>query len=191
MTFHTNLSRKGFILFLLAPLCILSACSKDSSTGSSGGGHYMKFKLNGTLVEYSGQAEGTYNKTGGSQYSSGISGLKEAFVATKNNMSLALATSTQTQTAITYTNYTTSGAGFAKALISSLSYFDEQGKFYTTWPEEFIPAIPPATEVNSKIKITEANDHHIKGIFSGVMYSEDYSIKLVVTDGEFYVERKS
>lgn len=191
MSLHTNLSGKGFILFLFLPLFMLCACKKDSSSTASGNGHYVKFKLNGTLVEHSGQAEGTYNKTGGAQFSSGISGLKEAFVATKNNMSLALATSAQTQTGITYTNYTTSDAGLAKALASSLSYFDEQGKFYTTWSEEFIPAIPPGTEVNSKIKITEANDHHIKGIFSGVMYSDDYSIKLVVTDGEFYVERKS
>ena len=57
-----------------------------------------------------------------------------------------------------------------------------------SWMEEFAPTLPAVLQMII-IKITEATSDYINGNFSGVLYNNDYSVKLNITDGEFYARR--
>lgn len=173
-------------IVVFSMLLFITGCKKDGDAGNGSSYYYMRFKINGTQVEYKAQIEGNFNKTSSSQFNSSVAGLKELFTSAKNNMSLLLATAEATQTGVTYTNYTTSAAGMQKAKLANLVYIDGSGKNYLSWMEEFATAIPTGTEVKALIKITDANNSVVKGVFSGVLYSEDFSEKLTITDGEFY-----
>lgn len=179
-----------FLHFLLPGMLIMAySCKKDNGSADSGSGYYMRFKINGVLVEHKAQVEGTFDKATALQHNTSLAGLKEALVATKNNMTLLLATENETQTGLTYTSYTTGTSGMQKAKLVNLVYIDENEKNYLSWMEEFAPALPAGTETIATIKITEATADHIKGVFSGVLYNEGYTIKLNITDGEFYARR--
>jgi hypothetical protein len=178
-----------FTLLLAGIITIVYSCKKDNGSTGDGSGYYMRFKINGTLVEYKAQVEGTFNKVTSLQHNTSLAGLKEALVANKNNMTLLLATDDDTQTGLSYTSYTTSAAGMQKARLAGLGYFDESGTNYLSWMEEFASALPPGTETKAVIKVTEAASGYIRGNFSGVMYNADYSKKLDVTEGEFYARR--
>lgn len=165
------------------------SCKKDNDKPGGGSDYYMRFKVNGTLIEYKGQIEGTFDKVSSLQHNTSLAGLKEALVASKNNMTLLLATENTTQTGISYTSYSTTATGMQKAKLVNLVYKDENGNDYLSWMEEFAPALPAGTETNAVIKITEATSGGFKGNFSGVLYNSDYSVKLKITDGEFYARR--
>lgn len=171
-------------------LMMIAACKKgsDPMTGS-GSGYFLKFKSNGTLVEYKDYAEGNFNKLASGKYVTSISGLKKAFVATTDNMSIAMSTAAQTQVNTTYTNFTVSSAGMEKAVVLGLGYYNDKGEFFMTWEETFAPALPPGTKTEAKCVITEQTDEYLKGKFSGIMYNEDFSTKLDITEGEFFVKR--
>ncbi len=178
-------------LYVLLPGIMLMAysCKKDNGAGDPGSGYYIRFKINGTQVANKGQVEGTFDKATALQHNTSLAGLKEALVATKNNMTLLLATENETQTGLSYTSYTTGTSGMQKAKLVNLVYIDENGKNYLSWMEEFAPALPPGTETKAIIKITEATADYIKGDFSGVLYDEGYTTKFNITDGEFYARR--
>ncbi|MCC6286899.1 MAG: hypothetical protein IT249_03355 [Chitinophagaceae bacterium] len=179
------------ILFLIiagALLC-LNACKKEEEAPGSGSDYYMKFKINGTLVEHKGQAEGNFNKTTASSYAASFAGLKETLVAGKNNMSIILGTNGENKTGITYTDYTITASGFEKAKVLNIVYIDESGNTYMSWPEEFAPAIPAGTKIDAKLKITEAASTYLKGNFSGSLYNNDYTKELSISEGEFYLRR--
>ena len=178
-----------FILLLAGIMTIAYSCKKDNGSTGDGSGYYMRFKINGTLVEYKGQVEGTFNKVTSLQHNTSLAGLKEALVANKNNLTLLLATEDDTQTGLSYTSYTTSASGMQKAKLANIVYKDESGTDYLSWMEEFATGLPSGTETNAVIKVTEAASGYIKGNFSGVMYNADYSKKLNVTEGEFYARR--
>lgn len=165
------------------------SCKKNNDDLGSGEGYYIRFKINGTQTEYKAQVEGTFDKVTALQHNTSLAGLKEALVATKNNMTLLLATENETQPGVTYTSYATGRSGLQKAKLVNLVYIDETGKSYLSWMEEFAPALPSGTETNATIKITEATANYIKGNFSGVLYNKDYTAKLNITDGEFYARR--
>ena len=184
------LPRFSVFIFLLAGMMVIAySCKKDNGSTGDDSGYYMRFKINGTQVEYKGQVEGTFNKVTALQHNTSVAGLKEALVAGKNNMTLLLATDDDTQTGLSYTSYTTSASGMQKAKLANIVYKDEGGSDYLSWMEEFSPTLPSGTETNAVIKITEAASGYIKGNFSGVMYNADYSKKLNITDGEFYARR--
>lgn len=165
------------------------SCKKSERNSNENSAYYMRFKINGTQVEYKEQIEGNFNKATSSQYNSSVAGIKELFTPAKNNMSLLLATAVETQTGITYTNYTTTASGMQKAKLANLVYIDENGKNYLSWMEEFTPSLPAGTEIKALITITSTTSNTISGTFSGVLYSEDYTIKLNITEGAFSARR--
>lgn len=179
------------LLFLLLVGCItfVSSCKKDQENTDPGTGYYMRFKVNGTLVEYKAQVEGVFDQATSLQHNTSLAGLKESFVSTKNNMTVLLATEDETQTGKDYSSFTPTASGMEKAKLASLVYFDENGKEFFSWMEELAPALPPGTETKAVIRITEATDKYFKGSFSGVLYTEDYADKITVTDGDFYARR--
>ena len=178
-----------FFLLLTGIMLIAYSCKKDNDSTGDGSGYYMRFKINGTQVEYKGQVESNFNKVLSLQHNSSVAGLKEALVAGKNNMTLLLATDDDTQTGLSYTSYTTGASGMQKARLAWLGYFDESGTSYLSSMEELAAGLPSGTETNAVIKVTEAASGYIKGTFSGVVYNADYSKKLNVTEGEFYARR--
>lgn len=183
-------SQRFFWYIIVSGILMMSySCKKDNNSSNDTTGYYMKFKVNGTPIEYKGQIEGTFDKESSMQHNTSLAGLKEALVSSKNNMTLLLATESATQTGISYTSYTTTASGMQKAKLANLVYKDENGNDYLSWMEEFAPALPVGTETNAIIKITEATATYIKGNFSGVLYNDDYSVKLNITDGEFYARR--
>ena len=183
------LSRLFMCVLLPGIMLITYSCKKDNDSENPGSGYYMRFKINGTQVEHKGQVEGTFDKVTALQHNSSVAGLKDAFAATKNNMTLLLATENETQTGLAYTSYTAGGPGTQKAKLLNLVYIDENAKNYLSWMEEFAPALPPGTETKATMKVTEATADYIKGNFSGVLYNEGYTEKLNITEGEFYARR--
>lgn len=184
------LFHRSFKTICLLFLVLFCACSKKEDQGGNGS-YYMRFKINGTQFEFKEQVEGHFSKKTSLQYNSSLAGVKEEFIITKNNMSLLLTTDGETQTGITYTNHTTTTAGFQKAKLANLVYLDENGKSHQSWMEEFASALPVGTEINAQIKITEVTGNSIKGFFSGVLYNEGLTTKMTITDGEFLAKRKN
>lgn len=185
--------RSSFFLFLLFAGCttVVFSCKKDSKKKDTDDtAYYMRFKIDGAPVEYKGQVEGIFDKATSLQYNTSLAGLKEALNSAKNNMTVLLATEGETQTGKDYLSYTPAASGsMEKAKLASLVYFDENGKKFFSWMEELASALPPGIETKVVIRITEATDEYFKGSFSGVLYTEDYSTKLNVTDGDFYARR--
>lgn len=176
-----------FYLFISGMLLILSSCKKGEQHREEGGdGYYMKFKIDNTQFEYKGTVEGTYNSASSRQYSTSVAGIKEAFVANKNNMTILLATDDETQKGISYTSFTSVISGEQKAKLASLVFIDENGKNYFSWMEEVASTLPGNLESKTIIKITDVGSGYMKGVFSGVLYSEDYTTSLNVKDGEFF-----
>lgn len=176
-------------IFLLITGSATLFCKKQNDSKKQEDGYFMRFKINGTPIEYKAQIEGTFDKATSLQRNTSLAGLKEAFVATKNNMTLLLATENNTQTNVDYTSYATTSSGMVKAKLVNLVYLDENGKKFLSWMEEFAPTLPPGTETKAVIRITEATAEYFKGSFGGVIYSEDFSTKLNITDGVFFARR--
>ncbi|MFT3705423.1 MAG: hypothetical protein QM802_23845 [Agriterribacter sp.] len=180
----------GLWLCALISFCVIGSCKKtDDNNGGNGSGYYMKFKLNGTAYEYSGQASGNFNITSGGSQVASMAGLKVALNVGSNTMTLALGTDGDNKTGVTYTNYATTTAGTEKAKALSIVFMDDAGKPYLSWPDEFAAALPDGTKTEARLKVTEATSAVLKGTFSGVLYNDDYTKEFTVTDGEFNLRR--
>lgn len=178
-------------IFLSVVIPVTFSCKKQNDSKKQEEGYFMRFKINGTQVEYKAQIEGVFDKETSLQHNTSLAGLKVAFNATTNNMTLLLATENSVQTNIDYTGYTPASSGMLKAKLANLVYLDENGKKFLSWMEELTPTLPSGTETKAEIKITEVTDAYFKGSFSGVLYSEDFSAKLNITDGLFFARRSN
>jgi hypothetical protein len=149
----------------------------------------MRFKANGVQKEYKANAMGRFNKPlgGATEYVSTLGGTKEQFEATKSNMTIALTTVGANNLNLMYTNYSTTAAGTKRPKLLQFGYFDENGKFYMSYADDMTFALPAGSPINSRLIVTEASSSFIKGTFTCILYSQDFS-KLEVTDGEFYLE---
>jgi hypothetical protein len=182
--------KPGLWLFALVSFCIVNSCKKtDDNNNGNGSDYYMKFKLNGTAYEYTGQASGNFNITSGGSQIASLAGLKVALNVGSNTMTVALGTAGDNKTGVTYTNYATTAAGTEKAKALSIVFIDEAGAPYLSWPDEFVAALPGGTKTEARLKVTEATSAALKGTFSGVLYNDDYSKEFIVTDGEFNLRR--
>lgn len=182
--------RKVFpvVQLILLVLISISSCTKNSG---GGGGNppqnfYLRFKNNGVQNEYKAHAEGNFNRVSGANYNSIVGATKVQFEATKNNMTIGLTTIGKASPNTTYTNYTTATATKAKLL--QLAFYDEAGKFFMSWGEEFLSIMPAGSTADARVVITEATSEYIKGNFSGTLFSQGYTSKITITDGEFYLK---
>ena len=176
-------------LLSIIAVTLLLACSKSKpSGGSNANDYYIRFKAGGTQFEYRASAEAIFNKQSGSDYITTLGGTKDPFIATKSNMTVALTSFGVNQTNVTYTNYATTTAGFKKAKVLQLGFYDANGKFFMSWSDDFLLLIPAGTPTNSRLVLTEATATTLKGNFSGTMTTQDYLTKLDITEGEFYLK---
>lgn len=175
---------------LFVALFMAGACKKTNNDNpGNSSGFYMKFKLNGSAYEYTGQASGNFNITSGGSQVASLAGLKVALNIGSNTMTVALGTADDNKTGVTYTNYATTAAGTEKAKALSIVFIDDAGVPYISWPDEFASALPSGTKTEARLKVTEATAAALKGTFSGVLYNDDYSKAFTVTDGEFNLRR--
>lgn len=185
---------KKFLTLLVAIASItLSGCSKSKSGGGGGPAidYYVRFKANGTQIEYKASAETIYNKqNGATERITTLGGTKEPFVATKNNLAIALTTVGDNSVNITFTNYATSAASFKKAKLLQFAFLDGNGKSFQSWSDDFISVLPAGTPTNGRLIFTEATSVYLKGNFSATLLSQDYLTRIDITDGEFYVKQR-
>ncbi|MBC7826879.1 MAG: hypothetical protein H7122_03965 [Chitinophagaceae bacterium] len=183
----TYLSLPLFLMILIS----MSACTKSAGgNGNASKDFYLRFKADGVQNEYRAHVEGNFNKPSGpTEYITILGGTKVQFEAKKSNMTLGLTTVGTTMLHTTYTNYSASAPGLKKAKLALISFLDENGKPYASWGEEFSLVLPPGSPIDVRLVITEASSTHIRGNFSGTLYSADFSAKIKITDGEFYLEQ--
>jgi hypothetical protein len=175
---------------LLLILISISSCKKNSD---SGGGNpltdfYLRFKNNGVQNEYKAHAEGNFNRASGANYNSIVGATKVQFEATKSNMVVAVTTVGKAALNKTYTNYTTATAGLEKAKLLQLAFYDETGKFFMSWGDEYLSLMPAGSVADARLTITESTSAYIKGTFSGTLFTSGYTSKITITDGEFYLK---
>jgi hypothetical protein len=173
---------------LLSIVVVMNSCTKTDDKVDSNN-YYMRFKANGVQKEYKANAAGRFNKPlgGATEYVSTLGGTKAQFEATKSNLTIALTTVGTNSLNLIYTNYSTTAAGTKKPKLLQFAYFDENGKFYMSYAEDMTFALPAGSPINSRLIVTEASSSIIKGTFTCILYSQDFS-KVEVTDGEFYLE---
>ena len=180
-----------FATTLIIALMSMVSCSKSkSSGGATTNEYYIRFKANGTQFEYRAHTEAIFNKQSGTDYICTLGGTKDPFIANKSNITVALTSFGANQTNVTYTNYATTAAGFKKAKILQLGFYDANGKFFMSWSDDFANLIPAGTPFNARLVLTEATSAHLKGNFSGAMLTQDYLTRLDVTEGEFYLKMR-
>src|SRR5215204_7120216 len=79
-------------LLSIIALMLLLSCSKSkpASGSSNANDFYIRFKANGTQLEYRANAEASYNKQTGANYITTLGGTKDQFIPNKSNMTVAL-----------------------------------------------------------------------------------------------------
>lgn len=173
------------IIFLILSI----SCSKSKpGKGPNPNDFYVRFKANGTQLEYKASAEAIHNKQSGADYITTLGATKDLFVADKSNMTIALTTVGVNALNQTYTNYATTMVGMKKAKIVQLGFFDANKKFFMSWSDDFAAVLPAGTPFNARVIFTDATATTLKGNFSGTMLTQDYASRLDITDGEFYVK---
>ena len=186
--------KKLLTLSLVVIAVMIAGCRKSKSGGGGGGtsnDYYLRFKSNGTQFEYKAHPETIYNKANGAtEFITTLGATKEQFVPTKSNITVALTTVGTNSLNTTFTNYTTTNAGFKKAKIMQLGFFDANGKFFQSWAEEFSSILPAGSPINCRLIFTEATSTYLKGNFSGTIFSSDYLTRLEITEGEFYLKQR-
>ena len=182
--------------FFLSALCLsvvfIDSCKKSSNGGngnSPADKYYVKFKVDGTLKTYSGDAEGNFNvESSVGNYVSTIYGVDKIFVADTSALDIGISNTANLAANITYTNYATTTGGQLKPTLVILSYYDESGNFFAAWPDDYSAF---GVISDAKIIITSATSTSLKGNFSGTVYKEidGTSPKHIISEGEFYVKR--
>ncbi|HKH59478.1 MAG TPA: hypothetical protein VKA49_01535, partial [Flavitalea sp.] len=158
-------------LLSIIALMLLLSCSKSkpASGSSNANDFYIRFKANGTQLEYRANAEASYNKQTGANYITTLGGTKDQFIPNKSNMTVALTSVGVNETNITYTNYATVTAGSKKGKVLQLAFYDANGKFFMSWSDDFVLLLPAGTPFNGRLILTEATSLTLKGNFSGTM----------------------
>lgn len=179
---------------ILLTLCLISSCKKNFSgidPTNQPTDYYIKFKANGVLTEYKKDAAGNFNVYSASppaSYGTSIYGSKVENQTTKDAASLLLSSTTENKINRVYTSYSTSVSNHEKASLLSIGMFDSAGEFFMSWAQESVSVLPPGTLVNNTMVITAFSTAGIKGTFSGTLYNNNFSKRISITEGEFFVK---
>lgn len=158
----------GVILAIVVFAFLSGGCKKDNDAGS--GGYHMKFKVDGTQIEYSvqGALVAAFGQSG-TQYNAVISGSDG-----KSNAGLQVFDNKAISASI-YSGYTISNSAVVGAL---MHYEDLNGTVYTQG------TVSPDIEIT----IIEINATIVKGTFRGTLKSAGKA-NISITNGEFLVWR--
>jgi len=181
----------------------LTGCKKDipgigpdieddpNNTGNSNapGNYYVRFKIDGTTIQYTKAAEGILNVIDSDgHYDCNIIGLKNEFVSDHGTLGILFSCDDAISTGNIYINYGISSPGYIRTRLEYIAHFDDAGTFFASWGDEFSSL---GVISDSKVNFTEINPTYIKGNFSATIYKEidGNSEKHLITDGEFRVKR--
>lgn len=171
MKSQNNLRTTPYLLVFLLLLSLFSACKKEnnSSNTTATGTYYMRFKANGTQVEFTNQQSlvAAFSNTG-NQYVGIFTGYDA-----NSNMGLQVYDNKAIATG-TYTGYAAVGSVLVGTLISyqtsNSSIYGETGMDTTV-----------------VVNINELTSTAVKGTFNGILSGQNDS--MVITNGEFYLHR--
>lgn len=180
--------KKQFQLILLAAITLLSlvSCVKNTGGLTGNGPYYIKFKSDGVQIKYDFLPPETFNETtSNGDYVTMIGGQKLQSESDKNMAILTISDPQKVTTNITYTNYQTAAGAHKRTELCIISLFDNTGKFFASWGDEFANT---GIISDTKIKFTEITSSYVKGTFSGTVYKDisGTAENRMITEGEFY-----
>ena len=146
---------------------ILGSCKKDNDDS---GAYKMKFKANGTLIEFTVQGSLTASFSQSGSVNNGVFTGYDA----NSNMGLQVYDSKAFEES-TYSGYVWTGSAFVGAL---MGYSDKTGTLYTQG----------TTNSNATINIIEITSTTVRGTFNGTVKA-DGKPDISITEGEFFVWR--
>lgn len=154
-----------FVVILIFSVFVGSCKNENAPSG-----YIMKFKTNGTTVEFTSQSSLVAAfANSGSQYTATFTGYDS-----NSNLSIVVYDN-KAIAPVTYSGYQLNNTEFIGALIV---YEDKNGKIYSQL----------STNSDIKVVINEITSTTVRGTFSGTLTSSDNE-ELSVTNGEFYVWR--
>lgn len=160
-------------------LCVLSACKKENGASNNAPttGYYMKFKANGTQVNFTTSSALILKDTSGyGFYEMGIAGVTSS---ASDQFGLALYSYSAPSTGLSFTGGIIPTPNQPAAFLTYGIYSTQTT--YTSLP---------STNNEVSVVFTEVTDNYIKGTFSGNLYSDLTTLKYKITDGEFYAYRQ-
>jgi hypothetical protein len=164
-----NINTLALILGMLILSVMTNSCKKASSEN---GEYFVKFKAGNNNINYSNQAGLYYTATqSGNSHFIIISGFNNA----SSNISLQVYSNAAVTTG-TYSSYSV-GSGIPLGVI--IGYLDAgSGELFNT----------AGAVTDAIITITEINNTHVKGSFSGTVKKSGQA-DIVISSGEFYVKK--
>lgn len=179
------------IMILLCSLFILAACSKNDD--SSGDDYYIRFKVDGELVEYK---KGVpilsavwFRMNTDNMYSITMTGSKTNSSSPNNlegMINIIVYNNGEIQPHITYLMHdpvTSSGVGIPRIV---LTYANNEGK---VWNAAVLRTDVVQVLNDAAVRFEEIGSNHVRGNFSGVVIDPStLGSPKQITDGEFYLE---
>ncbi len=169
----------------------LMGCTKSEDDVLPVSEYFIKFKVDGKQVTYSGQDEfgsnlfSLFNQKNDSIYVSVASGIMQNSDSDNNHISLSISNETEIQLNSTYTNKPSSSPKI-EPLLFLIIYVDSNGVKYSTVNNTIL--IPNDGVLDGEITYTEIKHTSVNGKFYGTVYNDDDgAIKL--SEGEFYAPR--
>ncbi|WP_372948886.1 hypothetical protein [Mariniphaga sp.] len=157
-------------LTILISGILLVSCSKDDETP---GEFYMRFKANGTLVEYTNQLGLSAGfAQSGNQYVATISGWNDA----SSNFSLLLYNNAPI-TESTFSGYSVSVDGTVGVLLAHKE--KDSGAVFSSGV---------TADYDARVTLSEITETGVKGTFSGLIKATGQS-DISITEGTFFVKR--
>ncbi|MBO9566526.1 MAG: hypothetical protein J7621_27375 [Niastella sp.] len=180
---------KVFLSLLLLIITGVSGCKKDSGGDAASGENYIRFKVDGKQVAFRALTQSQLNYSAGTGLHLCIMlASEEAMVANRNIMTITVngneaavqGINYDLVTPLTLSNGTTTTKG-------SLVYLDNSGAGYVAQGPQRTTA---TADMAAHVQITDLKKDYMKGNFSAVAFhATDFSKKVSITDGEFYLKR--
>jgi len=192
------MNRSSFrsLLYLAAILPVLfSNCKKSSSSPGSGSSsaYYMRFKMNGSSVEYNSQAFAEISHlTSNNLYSCVMAAYKDVNAGAKNAITITVFSADPIAAGVGYNDPLKAQGSGAIVPETTIFWYDPTGAGYLTAGSlsDNTGNTPIAGVVaNAKLTITELTSAYLKGTLSGTVYRSDFATSEVITEGEFYLKR--
>lgn len=178
-------------IFVSLLAVVLWSCSESNDDFIKRSNHYIKFKVDGKQITYSGEDDyssnlfSIFNQKNDSEYISVASGIKNNSDSENNHISLSISNQTEIQVNTIYTN-NAALANSKEPLLFLVIYIDSIGVHYSTVNNALV--IPENGVLDGQILYTEVNNDIVKGKFSGTIYNEnDEGVQ--ITEGEFFIPR--
>lgn len=181
---------KNLILFSFFSLLLFASCSKTEDP-APGDDYYIKFKINGTEVEYKASAINAVSLAHTPpHYIFGTTVTGPGSDGTKNFISISAVHETEFEAGVTYNLQDGTQAGAVRIGKVSLTYADNNGDIYNAVIlQSSVPSI--VVKDSATWRFNSLDTQLATGVFSGLVIGPVSTttgrgtVELAVTDGEF------